>query len=115
MIPFSVFLGEEYLGDGAASWPVSYHYFCRACGTVWCRTLCHEPGEHHTYTGLCPEHDRKPWYPSIIAADDMFRFRVVIWPRAVLVRDFLYLMDRKSAPVISHNLPREAHDQHQAA
>lgn len=114
MIPFSMFLGDEYLGDGLQSYPESVHYFCRKCGTIWARAISSDPSAYHfTMTGHCPEHDDADWAAPILCYE--FHFRVYRYPIQALIRDFLYLTDPNKDRVISHNLPGITHDQHQAA
>jgi hypothetical protein len=114
MTPFSLFLGDEYLGDGLQSYPESVHYFCRRCGNIWARRISARPATHWVWTGHCPEHDDADWGPPVLCEE--VRFRTIRWPIEALVRDFLYLMERKfSAPVIVNNLPLErSYDSHQS-
>lgn len=110
---FSMFLGDEYLGDGKQTWPENIHYFCKECGTIWARTIASVPADHWTNHGFCPEHDTHHWGPAILCVQ--FRFQAIVYPIQALARDFLYLMDWKDGQVIHYNLPEFDHDQHQAA
>lgn len=113
MIPFEAFCGDEYLGSGWCDHGQSFHYFCPLCGTVWARTIC--PTHSHVAIHVrCPDHPHPFWPPATMYQE--FPHYRIEWPRAVLVRDFLYLCDLNiSAPVIDNNLPSDArHDQHQA-
>lgn len=103
MIPFSVFLGEEYLGDGLMEHPYAYHYLCRHCGVIWCRVIPHRTSYHTSMICNCPEHDDANWAAPVICID--VRFNRIKWPVQALVRDLLYLTEPKSAPVIHNNLP----------
>lgn len=109
MTPFSLFLLDEYIGDGMQEHPFSHHYFCRDCGSVWARAVSYHPhAMHDTLHVFCPEHDTHEWGDAILTQD--IRFRKTLWPKAAYVRDFLYLMTRNEARIIPHNLPGFTHD-----
>lgn len=115
MTPFSLFLFDDYIGDGMQDAPISHHYFCRDCGTVWARSLSYHASFHDTLHVYCPDHDTHDWGAALLCQD--IRFRDIRWPRAALERDFLYLSDPLyRGRFISNNLPRvPTNDQHQAA
>jgi hypothetical protein len=113
VIPFDVFCGDEYLGTGVADHDISYHYFCPACGNVWARTISARGIQHATTAVHCPEHPPEAgsaYLPPVLYQD--FRYYKSRWPAEALVRDFLYLMELNSAPVIAHNLPENPHANH---
>lgn len=105
---FSLFLGDEYIGDGTQSWPENTHYFCKECGTVWARSVSAVPAEHWVNHGYCPEHDTHLWGAAILTIQH--HFQSIIYPIEALVRDFLYMMDWKDGLVIHNNLPEFTHD-----
>lgn len=89
------FLGEEMLGIGFITEPVSTHYFCPRCGAIWGREVVLD-GEstHGTLCVNCPEHPDPHWTPPVISHHDFEpRYWVRKVPREVLRRDFLYLCE----------------------
>lgn len=104
MIPFQLFLEDSYLGNGFISTPEAFHYFCRHCGRVWARLVPLHESTHHTVTCNCPLHDDANWSAAVLC--DTPRHITIKWPLEALVRDFLYLMERReAAPIIPNNLP----------
>jgi len=110
---FDIFLGDEYFGHGFCDHDISYHYFCPECGNIWARTLVAAGRQHGTLIVRCPEHPHPMWPAATLFHE--FKFYNVRWSKEALARDFLYLMELNSARVIHNNLPRESHDQYQAA
>lgn len=102
MIPFEIFIGDEYFGMGVSDVNTSYHYLCPHCGTIWAR-LISASSQHCALRRPCPDHDGDEvlWTPAVVFQE--FSFYKIRFSQASLERDFLYLMS-KCAPIIHHNL-----------
>ena len=118
MRPFEIFVEDSFIGTGMADHGISHHYLCPTCGNIWARTIFNGETQHFALSIRCPEHDVDSLQsPAIMFYP--FRFYNVRWPTAALVRDFLYLMEKRER-FTADNLPQfldsePSHDQHQAA
>lgn len=82
---------------------ISYHFFCPVCARIWGR-IVNPHGTNHTPRVInCVSHYNPVWFPPIFSQE--FRYVELSYPKEVLARDFLIMMQLKSTTIKENNLP----------